>query len=224
MRSASSNSERVSFFKPGPARTFLENAGACTASILKPYPISGQRVCDFPFPVSNLFPNLRTKQNKQTTATTKTYLFLDHDSRDSTTLFYLSFKRPKSKTNLRQTGLKTIFFGPTHERVMAPPLGRNQVRGQWAASFGDWRPSHSRLHYRWLLETCIGKIKVSVSLKKTRIWTVGTLIITLRIMPREVGLKMQRTKGACFSSFSFSSWPPFTLGQTAIPIVQERRS
>ena len=143
MRSASSNSERVSFFKPGPARTFLENAGACTASILKPYPISGQRVCDFPFPVSNLFPNLRTKQNKQTTTTTKTYVFLDHDSRDSTTLFYLSFKRPKSKTNLRQTGLKTIFFGPTHERVMAPiprpepgqgPMGC-KFRGLKAISF-----------------------------------------------------------------------------------------
>ena len=46
--------------------------------------------------------------------TTKTYLFLDHDSRDSRTLFYLSFKRPKSKPNLRQTGLKTIPFGPNH--------------------------------------------------------------------------------------------------------------
>lgn len=138
MRSASSNSERVSLFKPGPARTFLENSGACTASILKPYPISGQRVCDFPFPVSNL-----SKIKEQITSTTKTYLFLDHDSRDSRTLFYISFKRPKSKPNLRQTGLKTIPFGPTHERVMAPiprpepgqgPMG-SKVRGLKAISF-----------------------------------------------------------------------------------------
>lgn len=61
----------------------------------------------------------QNKTNKQRQQQ-KPYLFLDHDSRDSRTLFYLSFKRPKSKPNLRQTGLKTIPFGPTHEGVTAP--------------------------------------------------------------------------------------------------------
>ena len=61
----------------------------------------------------------QNKTNKQRQQQ-KPYLFLDHDSRDSRTLFYLSFKRPKSKPNLRQTGFKTIPFGPTHEGVTAP--------------------------------------------------------------------------------------------------------
>ena len=96
MRSASSNSERVIFYKPGSARTLPENSGTCAASILKPYPISCQRVCDFPFrfkPVPKL--KNKTKQTNKQPTTTRTYLFPDHDSRNSRTLFYLSFNCQK---------------------------------------------------------------------------------------------------------------------------------